>query len=132
VTIPLAGSDADAPPDPETVGGELRLLWLVEQVRLRRIGVGKAAELAEMPRAAFMEMLGTHRVPVMGYAPTELEVEVGQAPRPREGDPTHRLPKGAFTTEELAVMDGVDPVDPEAALAWMAGKGPDPWPGQSR
>lgn len=46
--------------------------------------------------------------------------------------PTHRFPEGAFTPEELAVMDGIDPVDPAAALAWMLGEGPDPWLERSR
>jgi predicted HTH domain antitoxin len=67
----------DAAPDPAVVGEELRLLWMVEQVRLHRIGVGKAAELAGMPRAAFMQLLGTHGVPVIDYEPAELEREIG-------------------------------------------------------
>jgi len=46
--------------------------------------------------------------------------------------PTHRFPEGPFTPEELAVMDGIDPVDPAAALAWMLGEGPDPWLERSR
>jgi hypothetical protein len=30
------------------------VLWLVEQVRHHKLGIGKGAELARMPRAAFM------------------------------------------------------------------------------
>ncbi|HMJ13599.1 MAG TPA: UPF0175 family protein [Polyangiaceae bacterium] len=54
---------------------ELRLLWLVEQVRLKRLGVGKAAELAGVPRAAFMQILGARGVPVIDYSPADLERE---------------------------------------------------------
>jgi Uncharacterised protein family (UPF0175) len=122
VELPLAETDVDAPPDPEVVSGELRFLWLVEQVRLRRIGIGKAAELAGMHRTAFVEALCAHGVPLVDDSASE----------PDDGErPTHRLPEGAFTPEELEVMDGVDPVDPQAALAWMAGEGPDPWPERS-
>ena len=72
VTLPLTGSDVDTPADPGVVGAQLRVLWLVEQVRLRRIGVGRAAELAGLPRAAFMETLGQHGVAVIDYAVSEL------------------------------------------------------------
>jgi len=53
-------------------------------------------------------------------------------PTHSKASPTHRLPEGAFTPEELERMDRVAPVDTEAALAWMRGEGPDPWPEQSR
>ena len=69
-------TEAKAAPDPAVVGEELRLLWIIEQVRLRRLGVGKAAELASMPRAAFMRVLGEHGVPVIDYEPGELEDEL--------------------------------------------------------
>ena len=44
------------------VSSDLRLLWLVDQVRQRRLGYAKAAELAHMPQAAFVQVLGTHRI----------------------------------------------------------------------
>jgi predicted HTH domain antitoxin len=75
VELPWATA-GDAAPDPAVVGAELRLLWIVEQVRLHRVGVGKAAELANMPRAAFMRVLGEHGVPVIDYAPGDLEEEL--------------------------------------------------------
>jgi len=75
VELPLSASDGDSP-DPTVVGGELRLLWIVEQVRLQKIGVGKGAELAGLPRAAFMQALGAHGVPVIDYAPSELRREL--------------------------------------------------------
>jgi predicted HTH domain antitoxin len=55
---------------------ELRRLWAVEQVRRRRLGVGKAAEVAGMPRAAFMQLLGEHEVPVIDYAVEDLQEEL--------------------------------------------------------
>lgn len=64
--------------DPMEIGDQLRLLWLIEQVRLHRIGVGKGAELAEMPSAAFMQVLGAHGVPVIDYPAADLEHELSE------------------------------------------------------
>jgi predicted HTH domain antitoxin len=75
VELPLSAGDG-ASPDPTVVGDELRLLWIIEQVRLQRIGVGKGAELAGLPRAAFMQALGVHGVPVIDYAPSDLQREL--------------------------------------------------------
>jgi predicted HTH domain antitoxin len=75
VELPLSGGDG-ASPDPAALGDELRLLWIIEQVRLQRIGVGKGAELAGLPRAAFMQALGAHGVPVIDYAPSDLQREL--------------------------------------------------------
>jgi predicted HTH domain antitoxin len=77
VEVPL--STGEAAPDPAAVGSELRLLWIVEQVRVRRIGVGKGAELAGMPRAAFMQTLGAHGVPVIDYPVADLQEELVRA-----------------------------------------------------
>lgn len=73
VDIPreLAG-DADA----LQLGVELRRLWAVEQVRRRHLGVGKAAEVAGMPRAAFMQFLGEHGVPIIDYPVEDLREEL--------------------------------------------------------
>lgn len=54
------------------LGAELRVLWAVDQVRRKRVGVGKGAELAGLPREAFMALLGEHGVPVIDYDPREL------------------------------------------------------------
>lgn len=72
-------TDEGAAPDPATVGTELRLLWIIEQVRVRRIGVGKGAELTGMPRAAFMKTLGAHGVPVIDYPVADLQEELLRA-----------------------------------------------------
>jgi predicted HTH domain antitoxin len=73
VELPWAQDDV---PDPTALGDELRRLWLVEQVRHRKIGVGKGAELAGMPRAAFMRLLGEHGVPVIDYSVEDLQREI--------------------------------------------------------
>jgi predicted HTH domain antitoxin len=64
-------------PDVGALGRELRLLWIIEEVRQHRLGVGKGAELAGVPRAAFMHMLGDHGVPVIDYTVEELDRELG-------------------------------------------------------
>ena len=58
------------------LGVELRQLWAVDQVRRHRLGVGKAAEVAGLPRAAFMQLLGEHGVPVIDYPIEELRDEL--------------------------------------------------------
>lgn len=75
VDLPWSAVDA-VPPDEEAVGEELRILWLVERVRQHKLGIGKGAELAGMPRAAFMRLLGTHGVPVIDYPAGELDAEL--------------------------------------------------------
>src|SRR6185436_16384133 len=39
------------PWSPQVVAQEMRLLWLLEEVCARRLGFGKASELAEVPMA---------------------------------------------------------------------------------
>jgi predicted HTH domain antitoxin len=65
-------------PDLGELGDQLRLLWIIEQVRLHRIGVGKGAELAGMAPAAFMGVLGAHGVPVIDYPAADLEHALSQ------------------------------------------------------
>lgn len=69
-------SDVLGGADLATLGTELRRLWAVEQVRRRRFGVGKGAEVAQMPRAAFMMLLGEHGVPVIDYPTVDLTDEL--------------------------------------------------------
>lgn len=61
---------------PAEVASELLLLWLVDQVRQRRIGYAKAAELAGVPQARFVRILGEHRVPVFDLDRDELAREI--------------------------------------------------------
>lgn len=62
------------------MSAQLRMLWLVEQVRERRMTWGKAARLADMSQAAFLRELGSHGVPVFDYDPGELEAELSAIP----------------------------------------------------
>jgi hypothetical protein len=77
VTVPVdLLRDRVGDTDVAEVGATLRALWAVEQVRLRRCGIGKGAELARLPRAAFMHMLGAHGVPVIASPPEDLREEL--------------------------------------------------------
>lgn len=58
------------------VSANLRLLWFVEQVRQRRMGYAKAAELAGMPQAEFVRVLGAHRISPFDLDEDELEREI--------------------------------------------------------
>jgi predicted HTH domain antitoxin len=66
---------------PAEVSSDLRLLWLVDQVRRRQLGYAKAAELAGMPQAAFVRVLGEHHVSPIDLDDDELarEIEAGLA-----------------------------------------------------
>lgn len=76
VSVELPVTGGATAPDSRLIGDELRVLWIIEQVRTKRVGVGKGAELAGMPRAAFMQALGTHGVPVIDYPPADLQGEL--------------------------------------------------------
>jgi predicted HTH domain antitoxin len=69
------------PWSPAEVASDLRLLWLVDQVRQRQLGYAKAAELAGMPQAAFVRLLGVHHVSPFDLDEAELDREIaaGQA-----------------------------------------------------
>ena len=62
---------------PEEIAGDLRTLWLLELVRQRRLGHGKAAELAGIARARFLQLLGQHGISAFDYDVEELEAELG-------------------------------------------------------
>ena len=63
------------------VSSDLRLLWLVDQVRQRRLGYAKAAELAGMAQGAFVQVLGEHHISPFDFDDDELarEIEAGLA-----------------------------------------------------
>ena len=65
------------PWDPQEVAGEMRLLWLLEEVRARRLGFGKAAELAGIPVAQFLLLMGRHHVTPFDYDEADLARELG-------------------------------------------------------
>ena len=62
--------------DPGQVAAEMRVLWLIEQVRERRLSHEKAAELAGVPVAEFLRRLGEHDVSPFDYDAEELECEL--------------------------------------------------------
>lgn len=64
---------------PEELALELRTLWLIEQVRERRLGYGKAAQLAGIPKAHFVRMLGERHVSPVDYDQDELAHELAAA-----------------------------------------------------
>jgi predicted HTH domain antitoxin len=70
----------DLPTDGKTpaaeLAQELRLLWVLEQVRMARISLGKGAELAATDRWAFMEIMAEHGIPVMAYPASDLDREL--------------------------------------------------------
>jgi predicted HTH domain antitoxin len=66
------------PWDPEQIAEEMRVLWLLEQVRQRRIGYGKAAELAEVPVAKFLRLMGKYAITPFDFDPDELEEELSR------------------------------------------------------
>ena len=59
---------------------EAKLLWLLEEVRSRRMGYGKAAELAGIPLAQFLSLMGQHHITPFDYGADELAREL--SPRP--------------------------------------------------
>ena len=62
--------------DPQEVAGEMRLLWLLEEVRSRRLGFGKAAELAGLPVPRFLLLMGEHHITPFDYDEDELKREL--------------------------------------------------------
>jgi predicted HTH domain antitoxin len=63
--------------------GETQLLWLLEEVRARRLGFGKAAELAKLPVAQFLLLMGKHHITPFDYDEDDLARELGvRSPAP--------------------------------------------------
>jgi hypothetical protein len=63
------------PWQPRQIAQDMRTLWLLEQVRQRRLGHGKAAELARIPEARFIELMGEHGISPFDYDAEELDEE---------------------------------------------------------
>lgn len=55
---------------------ELRPLWIVQQVRRGRIGVGRGAELARLDRMTCSRLLAEHGVPVFELDDEDLAAEL--------------------------------------------------------
>lgn len=67
---------AHHPWEPSRLAAELRELWLLEQVRQRRLGFGKAAELADLPLARFLDRMRELRITPFDLDPDELKPEL--------------------------------------------------------
>ncbi|NCO43603.1 MAG: hypothetical protein COZ06_17655 [Armatimonadetes bacterium CG_4_10_14_3_um_filter_66_18] len=61
---------------PEVSVGEARLLLAAKLFQIGRLSLGQAAKLAGHSKAAFMELLGKHDIPVFDYPAHELRDEV--------------------------------------------------------
>jgi predicted HTH domain antitoxin len=61
---------------PEEMQAQIRLMAALKMFELGKLSSGKAAELAGLSRAEFLEMCGRYRVPVFNYAPGEIEDEL--------------------------------------------------------
>jgi predicted HTH domain antitoxin len=62
---------------PQEVAREMRLLWFLEEVRSRRLGFGKAAELSGLPVDQFLLLMGKHQISPFDYDEGELARELG-------------------------------------------------------
>jgi predicted HTH domain antitoxin len=62
---------------PKEVASEMRLLWFLEEVRSRRLGFGKAAELSGLPVAQFLLLMGKHQISAFDFDEDELARELG-------------------------------------------------------
>lgn len=67
---------AHHPWEPRQLASELRVLWLLEQVRQRRLGFGKAAELAGLTTARFLERMHDSQITPFDYDADELAQEL--------------------------------------------------------
>lgn len=64
------------PWEPDRLAVELRQLWLLEQVRQRRLGFTKAAELSGMPLAGFLDRMREQRITPFDLDVDELRTEL--------------------------------------------------------
>lgn len=56
---------------------EVRTLAAVKLFELQRVSLGQAAVLAGYSTRAFVDVLSRYDIPVINYAPQELEEEIG-------------------------------------------------------
>ena len=81
VQLPAEAADIDGRPA-EELSVALRLLWIVDRVRVGRISAGKGAELAGMDRWSFMQVMSDYGVPVIGYSVEELKKDIATLESP--------------------------------------------------
>lgn len=67
---------AHHPWEPDQLSRELRELWLLEQVRQRRLAFTKAAELSGVPLALFLERMRAQKITPFDFDPDDLADEL--------------------------------------------------------
>jgi len=61
---------------PEEFAAQVRLMAALKMFELGKLSSGKAAELADLSRAEFLEACGRYRVSVFNYPDEEVEAEL--------------------------------------------------------
>ena len=64
------------PLEPHKAAEEIQVFWLLEEVRSRRMGYGKAADLARIPLANFLQLMGKYQLTPFDYDADELAHEL--------------------------------------------------------
>ncbi|MCP4545522.1 MAG: UPF0175 family protein [bacterium] len=62
--------------EPRELEQEMRFLLAAKMFEIRRLSLGKASELAGMPRLRFMDELGRRRIPVINLADDQIRDEL--------------------------------------------------------
>lgn len=65
---------------PNITKDETQTLLAIKLYEMDRVSLGKAAEIANYSKRAFIEVLGHHGVPVINYSPEDLRVELDMQP----------------------------------------------------
>lgn len=77
VTVEYPDNLADAVhTTPAEFEAQVRLMAALKMFELGKLSSGKAAQLAGLNRAEFLEMCGRYRVSIYNYPPEELEAEL--------------------------------------------------------
>ncbi len=56
---------------------EAKRLLAIKLYEVGKISLGKAARLAGFSKQAFIDLLGSYKIPVINYSPEELREELG-------------------------------------------------------
>ncbi len=67
--------------EPDQFEAEARLLLAIKLYETGRLSTGLAAQLAQVPRSAFIFLLGQHGLSPFGETPEELEDDLNNARR---------------------------------------------------
>lgn len=89
---------------------EARLLLAVKLFEVSRVSLGIAAEVAGLPKRAFIDVLGQHRVPVLNQSPESLREELA--------DLESEFPLRADHVKLLEERRAAHHQNPEATIPW--------------